>query len=187
MQSPFIHLYYLLKPLIPRRLQLYLRRAVVARKRSKYADVWPIDERAARKPEGWQGWPEGKQFALVLTHDVDTQRGHDRCKDLVLMEERLGFHSSFYFVPERYNVSAELRYLLTSHGFEIGVHGLYHDGKYFLSREKFNRRAEKINVYLKEWNAVGYRSPCMCRNLEWFTKLNITYDASTFDTDPFEP
>jgi hypothetical protein len=27
----------------------------------------------------------------------------------------------------------------------------------------------------------------MLHNLEWFSALNILYDASTFDTDPFEP
>ena len=27
----------------------------------------------------------------------------------------------------------------------------------------------------------------MIRNLEWFHRLNIEYDTSTFDTDPFEP
>jgi hypothetical protein len=27
----------------------------------------------------------------------------------------------------------------------------------------------------------------MLRNLEWIQELNICYDASTFDTDPFEP
>jgi hypothetical protein len=27
----------------------------------------------------------------------------------------------------------------------------------------------------------------MLRNLDWFHDLNIEYDASTFDTDPFEP
>ena len=40
---------------------------------------------------------------------------------------------------------------------------------------------------LKKWNAVGFRSPSMYHNLEWLHDLNIEYDASTFDTDPFEP
>jgi hypothetical protein len=40
---------------------------------------------------------------------------------------------------------------------------------------------------LKEWGAVGFRSPSMHHNLEWIHELNIEYDASTFDTDPFEP
>ena len=35
--------------------------------------------------------------------------------------------------------------------------------------------------------AVGFRAPAMHHNLEWIHALNIEYDASTFDTDPFEP
>ena len=27
----------------------------------------------------------------------------------------------------------------------------------------------------------------MLHNLEWFHDLNVKYDSSTFDTDPFEP
>ena len=41
--------------------------------------------------------------------------------------------------------------------------------------------------YLKEWNAVGFRSAFMLHNLDWIGDLDISYDASTFDTDPFEP
>ena len=83
-------LYYRIKPLIPRRLQIEMRRIIVRRKRARYADVWPIDQKAAKPPEGWAGWPEGKKFALVLTHDVDTARGQERCRQLMELEERLG-------------------------------------------------------------------------------------------------
>ena len=103
------------------------------------------------------------------------------------LEERLGFRSSFNFVPLRYAVSPSLRKSLVDRGFEVGVHGLYHDGKYYLTRNTFVERAKKINHYLKEWNSVGYRAPAMFNKLEWFHDLNIEYDASTFDTDPFEP
>ena len=34
---------------------------------------------------------------------------------------------------------------------------------------------------------MGFRSPCMYHNLDWLHDLHIKYDASTFDTDPFEP
>ncbi|HEX8950104.1 MAG TPA: hypothetical protein VF790_14145, partial [Dissulfurispiraceae bacterium] len=64
---------------------------------------------------------------------------------------------------------------------------LYHDGKYYTSREVFHRRAVEINKYLRAWGAVGFRSPSMLHNLEWIHDLDIKYDASTFDTDPFEP
>ena len=180
-------IYYLIKPLIPRRLQLFLRRKVVLKKLLSCKSVWPIDERATRLPEKWAGWPEGKQFALILTHDVDTSRGQSRCQSLMGLEQTMGFRSSFNFVPERYSVSAVVRQKLTQSGCEVGVHGLYHDGKYFESRNTFRHRATKINRYIQEWGAVGYRSPSMLHNLEWMHDLNIAYDASTFDTDPFEP
>ena len=104
-----LRIYYKLKPLIPRDIQIKLRRIMVRRKRARYADVWPIDERTSPPPEGWTGWPEGKKFALVLTHDVDTARGQDRCRQLMEREERLGFRSSFGFVPECYPLSVILR------------------------------------------------------------------------------
>ncbi len=179
--------YYQIKPLIPRSLQIILRRAIVQIKLKSYRHIWPIDENACDKPAGWSGWPDRKQFALVLMHDVDTEKGHSKCRQLVQLEEKMGFQSVFNFVPERYIVSPELREDLVKRGFEVGVHGLKHDGKLFLSRKKFTQHAIRINHYLKEWKSVGFVSPSMHRNLDWMHDLNIDYDASTFDTDPFEP
>jgi len=184
---PVSSLYYYIKPLIPRLLQIQLRRMIVLHKRKCCENIWPIDEKSAKLPTAWHGWPGGKRFALVLTHDVETSRGHSRCRDLAEMEKSLGFRSSFNFVPLRYDVSTDLRKYLNQNGFEVGVHGLFHDGKYFRSRDMFRSRAFRINQYLKEWESVGFRSPSMLRNLDWFHDLNIEYDASTFDTDPFEP
>jgi len=180
-------LFYILKPLIPRSLQLFLRRKLVEKKRSKHKDIWPILESSAKPPTNWQGWPKGKEFAFILTHDVESIAGHDRCKQLIRLEEELSFVSSFNFVPERYEVSAELRHYIEKKGFEVGVHGLKHDGKLFSNKNIFNKRAVKINRHIKEWNAAGFRAPAMHHNLEWLKQLNIEYDLSTFDTDPFEP
>jgi hypothetical protein len=163
------------------------RRAWIRRKMGQYGAVWPIDAGAGDPPADWPGWPEKKRFALVLTHDVEELRGLLRVPMLVEMEERLGFRSSYNFVPEKYKVSPDLRKDLEAKGFEVGVHGLKHDGKYFNSREIFADRARRINRYLKEWNAVGFRMPAMHHKLDWFHDLHIEYDASTFDTDPFEP
>jgi hypothetical protein len=157
------------------------------RKRLRCADIWPIDPASATPPIGWDGWPDGKKFALVLTHDVDTAKGQERCRQLAHLELELGFRSSFNFVPRRYPVSAELRRWLVERGFEVGVHGLFHDGKYFASRETFRARAKEINKYLKEWGCAGFRCPSMLHDLKCFHDLDIEYDASTFDTDPFEP
>ncbi len=180
-------LYYIIKPLIPRSLQIFLRRILIRLKLNKYKDVWPILESAGKKPQGFPGWKDNKKFAFVLTHDVELQGGHDKSLQLMSLEKNLGFKSSFNFVPERYNVSAKVRDELVLNGFEVGVHGLNHDGKLFSSKEVFSARAKKINEYLKQWNAVGFRAPAMHHNLEWQQQLNIKYDLSTFDTDPFEP
>lgn len=180
-------LYYAVKPLVPRRLQIMIRRSIAAHKRRSAKPVWPIDHRAGNAPPGWPGWPEQKRFALVLNHDVDTAKGHDQCGFLSDMEKALGFRSAFFFVPEGYRVSKEQRCRLRDDGFEVGVHGLSHDGKMFSSRKVFEERARRVNLYIKEWGARGFSSPSMHRNLEWMADLDIEYGVSTFDTDPFEP
>jgi peptidoglycan/xylan/chitin deacetylase (PgdA/CDA1 family) len=180
-------IYYHLKPLIPRWVQIELRRRLVQRRRPLVSDIWPIDQKASEHPAGWSGWPEHKQFSLILIHDVDTVKGHDKCRQLMEIERRLGFRSSFHFVPERYSVSSDLRKDIKKNGFDIGVHGLRHDGRLFSSKRIFQIRAPLINNYLKEWNAVGFSSPSMHHNLDWMTLLNIEYAMTTFDTDPFEP
>jgi len=180
-------LYYVVKPLIPRYVQILMRRWWVRRVRKTCSEIWPIDPGSGSEPPGWPGWPEGKDFALILTHDVDTAKGQERCLDLMNLEMEAGFRSSFNFVPERYDVSPTLRSELSANGFEVGVHGLNHDGKLYSSLETFQSRAERINGYIRQWGASGFRSPSMHHNLEWIHLLDIQYDASTFDTDPFEP
>lgn len=185
--STLIKTWYLLKPFLPRRIQLLLRRRVAHMRWRRNEHCWPIDVTSARVPQGWSGWPDGRQFAVVLTHDVDTARGHERCLSLMELEQAAGFCSSFNFVAGEYKVSAELRHCLVENGFEVGVHGWVHNASLYESQEEFRRQAERINACLKEWGAVGFRSPCMFRNMDWLRELTISYDASTFDTDPFEP
>ena len=79
-------LYYLAKPAIPRSVQIMLRRAIVKRYLPRLSSVWPINESAGQFPEGWKGWPQGKKFALVLTHDVESDKGVERCRQLAQME-----------------------------------------------------------------------------------------------------
>ncbi len=182
-----LNLYYFVRPYIPRSIQIQARRLLASIRRAKFKDVWPIDPSAASVPDGWKGWPGGKKFALVLTHDVDTPKGLLNVKELALREMELGFRSSFNFVPERYTIPGSLRSWLAQNGFEIGVHGLLHDGKLFSSRKVFKKRALKINHYLNSWEAKGFNSPSMHRNFDWIHELDIEYDQSSFDTDPFEP
>ncbi len=165
-----------------------LRRFLAKRSLRRFSAYWSINELASRVPDWWIGWPGGRRFAFVLTHDVEGRRGLDRCRDLAALEMRLGFRSSFNFVPEgEYETPKVLREFLTGHGFEVGVHDLRHDGKLFGSQKEFRRYAQRINHYLAEWDSTGFRSGFMLHNFDWLRDLNIAYDASGFDTDPFEP
>lgn len=181
-------IYYSLKPHLPWRLRMAMRRMLARRLRRSTADIWPIDTAASKQPEGWPGWPGGKKFAVVLTHDVEGPDGLVRCRELAERERELGFRSSFNFIPEgSYKLEPDLREWLTRNGFEVGVHDLEHDGRLFSSQEEFSRKAERINHYLHDWDAKGFRAGFMLRNLDWLHQLDIDYDCSTFDTDPFEP
>lgn len=180
--------YYHIKPFVPRGLRWLMRRVRIPGIMKRHSGVWPIDEASCAKPHDWHGWPEGRRFALVFTHDVESQTGVDRTRDLADLEMAYGFRSSFNFIPEGpYGDPVELRGWLRENGFEVGVHDLNHDGHLYESREGFSRKAKSINRYLGKWGAVGFRSGFMLRQLDWLHDLNVLYDMSTFDTDPFEP
>jgi hypothetical protein len=168
-------------------------RTAIRRVRARYklltcANVWPVAQKAGSIPPGWPGWPENKRFAVVLTHDVEGRKGFERIGSLMDLESRQGFRSSFNLVPEgEYRVSDASRLGVERRGFEVGIHGLKHDGKLYWSHAAFSRQAEQIRRYRQQWQASGFRSPFMHHNLEWIHELGMEYDASTFDTDPFEP
>jgi hypothetical protein len=150
--------------------------------------VWPIMPGSERPPKNWAGWPDGKKFAFVLTHDVEGPIGLARCRQLMELEKEVGFRSSFNFIPQGdYRVSRDLRDGLIRNGFEVGVHDLHHDGKLYQNFCEFADKARQINRYIREWDAQGFRSGFMFHRLEWLHHLEVAYDASTFDTDPFEP
>src|SRR2546430_2565243 len=139
-------LYYRIKPLLPWSMRVGIRRLFALRKRALYRDTWPILPGSEKPPANWPGWPDGKKFALVLTHDVESRAGVGKCRQLMELEQSLGFRSCFSFIPQGdYDISRILRNDLTRNGFEIGVHDLEHDGRLFLSREDFSEKAPKIN------------------------------------------
>lgn len=181
------NIYYHFKPLIPRGVQIYLRRKVARYKLKDSGEIWPIHPEADLVPDNWCGWPQGKRFALVLSHDVDTENGKKNCLNLMELEKRLGFRSCFNFVPKGYDCERSLRQTLLDHGFGVGLHGLTHEGRMFQNREKFARAIPEINKFLEEWQVRTFSSPSMLGNLDWISQLNIEADCSTFDTDPFEP
>jgi predicted glycosyltransferase len=181
-------IYYRLKPFVPHAVRTAVRRRLALRLRTEVSGKWPIMPGSERTPEDWSGWPNHKKFAVVLTHDVEREGGLQKCRQLMELEQKMGFRSSFNFIPDgEYRLPSELREELVRHRFEVGVHDLKHDGWLFHDRHVFADKAKQINQYLQDWNAAGFRSAFMMHNLNWLHDLDIDYDASTFDTDPFEP
>src|ERR1700722_12465380 len=102
--------YYFLKPILPWRVRVLLRQWRARPRRRIFAGTWPIDHRASRTPVGWPGWPDGKKFAIILTHDVEGALGRDRCLQLMRLEQSAGFRSAFNLIPAgSYDVPAALR------------------------------------------------------------------------------
>jgi hypothetical protein len=201
--SPAQRVYYAIKPAVPRRLSRALRRAYGAHRATALKLLWPIEPRyvqfqfdvikhllrITRRPSlpFLNFWPAGQRYALVLTHDVETREGQRFVPAVADLEAALGFRSSFNFVPERYPLDRSLMDELRARGFEVGVHGLRHDGKLFFHHQEFIRQAAHINDYIHEFAAVGFRAPLTQRQPEWMQMLDIEYDSSFFDTDPYEP
>ena len=69
-----LNLFYFLKPAIPHDVRLRLRGHSPLD--SANAEQTLADQRVgSAAAEWWSGWPEGKKFAFVLTHDVEGEKG----------------------------------------------------------------------------------------------------------------
>jgi len=189
-------LYYQLRPFIPRRATALARRAGQHASAESFPLGWPIEDRfvrflyAAHERSGATTsrpfWPAGAPFAFVLTHDVERADGQAFVDNVARLDEQYGFRSSFNFVPDDYAVDQGLARDLQARGFEVGIHGLKHDGKLFDSRKGFEQAARRIALHARALGAVGFRSPATHRNPRWMQDLDVEYDSSFFDTDPYE-
>ena len=195
-------LYYRARPLLPRSAQIAMRRAFTSVQVRSTFPRWPIETslhdlldlvlgllgEAAGVPIPWIApWPTGYSSAVVLTHDVEQQVGYDNIHLLRDIELEYGFRSSWNLVPRRYDVGDDVVGALTEAGFEVGVHGLHHDGRDLESDKTLQRRLPEIREWAERWHAVGFRSPATHRTWELMPRLGFDYDSSYPDTDPYEP
>ncbi|MCD4672515.1 MAG: hypothetical protein K8R77_07625 [Anaerolineaceae bacterium] len=195
--------YYLVKPLLPRVLTRIMRKIYSGSTENNFQLGWPVESRYADFL--WECmrqvlllnqtdslpvlnfWPEQYNAGFILTHDIETAVGQKFAAKVADLEQKHGFSSSFNFIPEKYSLDDNVIANLKARSFEVGVHGLTHDGKLFFSQEEFDRRASQINHYMGELKAAGFRAPLTHRNPQWMQALDMDYDLSFFDTDPYEP
>ncbi|MEX5718524.1 ATP-grasp domain-containing protein [Geodermatophilus maliterrae] len=193
--------YYATRPVLPRSLQIRLRRAASRIQRRRSFPRWPVEDSLhgflqlvlewAASVSGQQvpwiaPWPAGRTWALVLTHDVETESGVRRIPVLRTIDREAGHRASWNLVPGRYDVHDALVRDLQDDGLEVGVHGLYHDG-HDLDPRELPTRLPAMRRWAERWEAVGFRSPATHRNWDVMSTLPFEYDSSSPDTDPFEP
>jgi peptidoglycan/xylan/chitin deacetylase (PgdA/CDA1 family) len=188
---------------MPRGLQIALRRAYARRQARRAFPRWPfepvlVEQRdaellAALRASGWDRlpmvnfWPGRRRSCVLLTHDVEGPAGVENVLRVVELEQRYGFVSSWNFVAEWYPIPDGLFAEIRGRGFEVGLHGIRHDGKLFASRERFEADLALIRDYSERWGTVGFRSPALHRDPDLMHLLPVAYDSSFPDSDPFEP
>ncbi len=193
--------YYLVRPLLPRRLQLAMRRVFSRIQGRRKFPRWPYEPARhdlARRvyefvaeitdaPPPWIApWPGPHSWAMVVTHDVETAVGYDKMLEICALEEARGYRSSWNLVARRYTVEDARVQHITDRGFEVGIHGLYHDGRDLESKQMIRERLPAMREYADRWRAAGFRSPATQRQWEWMGLLGFDYDSSFPDTDPYE-
>jgi hypothetical protein len=194
--------YYRLRPLLPRGLQIALRRRFARVQARSRFPRWPAEtalhdfydvayallaEVAGAPVPRIAAWPDGHAWALVLTHDVEQTVGYEALDAVLEIERANGVRSAWNFVPRRYPLDDARLAQLAGDGWEVGVHGLYHDGRDLESEATLRERLPAIRDAAERWGAVGFRSPATHRAWELMPLLGFDHDSSYPDTDPYEP
>jgi len=197
-------LYYLLRPVLPLAIRKRLQRAVFRKRLECAFPTWPVDcsveqvfeemmtlslHASGRReiPFIWF-WPDGNSCALMMTHDVEQQKGAEFCDALMDLDESFGIKAAFQLIPEgAYKDFDSLASQIRARGFELNIHDLDHDGRLYEHKKLFETRASRINEYGRQYGAQGFRSGSMHRNQDWFGLLDFSYDMSVPTVSHLEP
>jgi peptidoglycan/xylan/chitin deacetylase (PgdA/CDA1 family) len=198
-----LDLFYRVRRPIPRRVQVSARRALIRWQGPPTFPTWPFDvsvasllrftircalvsRRRDALPFSWF-WPEGATGAAILTHDVESAAGLQNAIAVADVEQERKLRSSFNIVGDWYRIDWGIVAELRARGFEIGVHGLYHDRSLFSSRREFERQLPLLKAVAQRLAAEGFRSPATHRVNEWLAELPFSYDCTIPLSDPYEP
>jgi hypothetical protein len=197
------NLYYSLRPILPLAVRKTLQRWV-ARFGYESFPNWPVDcsveqvfaqlmmlaleaTGSTEIPFIWF-WPDGSESAMMITHDVEQEKGARHCDSLMDLNEAYGIKAAFQLIPEgAYKDFNTLVSKIRARGFEVNIHDLDHDGRLYEHKERFEERARKINQYGRQYGMQGFRAGSMHRNQNWFPFLQFQYDMSVPNVSHLEP
>jgi hypothetical protein len=196
--------YYALRPLLSVAIRRHLQRFSLRGWERERFPGWPVDltvdlmmnqlmALAAQAASGQKVpfiwfWPDGHSGAAIMTHDVETSSGLRYIDKLMDTNSEFHIPASFQIIPDgRYHVTASILSSIRSKGFEVNVHDLRHDGHLFDDFAEFKRSAERINHFVEEFGAIGFRSAVLYRNQAWLEYLKVAYDMSVPNTGRLDP
>jgi len=200
----FRRLYYRLRPLTNLKVRKQIQKFRARNWKKQSFPNWPVDTTVEdicetlllmameakgvdRVPFVWF-WPGGASGCLMMTHDVETSAGRDRCTALMDVDDSFGIKAAFGIVPEeRYEVSPSLLESMRNRGFELVIQDYNHDGQLFDNKEEFLRRAKIINRYGREYGAKGFRAAILYRKPEWYEALEFAFDMSVPNVAHLDP
>ena len=198
-----LQVYYPVKRLLPARVRHYLHSILVRSHDRPAFPGWPYEPALLRlmsewletslarlqRKDGWHigFWPEGHECCIVLTHDVESRRGLDRIEAMAELEDKFGFRSAWNLPLAQYRIDWPRMDKLRKLGFEIGAHGLSHDGRPFRSIEDFRVLAPKLEAIAHEQGLRGFRPLSTLRRIERLHQMDFDFVSSFADTDPYEP
>jgi hypothetical protein len=197
-------IYYAVRPLLGVAVRKHLQRRALKDWNKISFPQWPVDRTVDRMfekvlalslkahsvekiPFIWF-WPDGHKSCAIMTHDVEQLAGVHLCQQLMDMNDSFRIKSSFQLIPEkRYSLPSGFIDHVRQRGFEVNVHDLNHDGHLFDEKLEFLRRAAKINSYVTQYQARGFRAGMLYRNLDWLDSLAVSYDMTVPNVAHLDP
>lgn len=132
-------------------------------------------------------WPDGKRYAVVLSHDIDTDyclRSPAVLDKVRAIEEGIGMRSAWMLVAKLFGIGRPALDDLYAAGHEIGFHGTVHDHRLaFLAPVEMARRIACAAELIDTYGAMGFRSPSYLRTPGLYQALDgiLQYDMSMHD------
>ena len=132
-------------------------------------------------------WPEGKQYAVTLSHDIDTDycfRFPALLEKVRALDEAAGMRSAWMIVTRLLAAGRRALDDLYAAGHEIGFHDARHDHRLpFLHPVRMAERIAEATALIDAYGTTGFRSPSYLRSPALYQALDgiLQYDMSMHD------
>lgn len=126
-------------------------------------------------------WPRGATCSIVLTHDVRNSGDFAQIEAITKLEGEYGFRSAWYLPLEDVECNWRQIEALRARCVEFGIRGCWTRKELEIRRLK-----PRLEGTVRDHQLKGLRVTSACRDLGLIEDLNVNFDSSFCDTDPFE-